>query len=560
MRNNNTQTTLSTIIIIYFVCFIGILIFNLADTFIFKGNEIIGVFRFGMAWDRTLVIYLENILAIHTAAVIILYSVFFKPDLIKNTTEQFSALISSSIITFIILAIVYLLLTIIAVPVVKYSLQSKINLNDSALYFLETGKESYENEDYKTAFKFFELYLRIDNNNKEINLLRQNSEDKISITEAKITETIENKNAEEEPFILLNKARNFFNAGDYASAHYYANLILKFEPENTAAMILADEALELLYINKPVNTNVINYTYKEETFSFYELKVKGYTALQAENYIESFEIFSILSEAEPENNEIKRFLEESREGLKTIAFFYNEIEDINSLPSSKNIIFLNNNENTKEIILIGQLFNVGSDIYLKNIEIILLDDTGNIISSNFSEYGKITNNYINLNYIKENEEIYFDPEKMIQLNIDPGLLPDFSAGKNAIEKISLNDLFTVMDLYDEAGYNKHDIELAFLMKIVQPCLFLILSLLCISIGWSYRARYLSSPPVITYLIMPVTPFVNAIIISLIIYFHKIILGYLLVTAGFFIALIALIIMEFILFIISIITLSGQRIE
>ena len=149
---------------------------------------------------------------------------------------------------------------------------------------------------------------------------------------------------------------------------------------------------------------------------------------------------------------------------------------------------------------------------------------------------------------------------MILLSIDPNLLPNFSAGKNTIEKISLNDLFAVMDLYDSAGYNRHDIELAFLLKIVKTCLFMILSLLCISIGWAYRARYLGRPPLITYLIMPVTPFINAVLISLFIYFHRIMLGFLLVTAGFTVALFALVALEFVLFIISLLVLSGQRME
>jgi hypothetical protein len=558
MRRSNTQVTLSTIFFVYLACFLGIFIYNLIDIFLFKGNDIIEIFRLGIAWDKTLSLYLNHFLAIHTAAVVILYSVFFKPDMVKSAVEQFSKLVSSAVITFIVLAIIYLFLIIITVPSVNYSLQSKTNLNDSAVFFLKTANESYKNEDYKNAYKFYDLYLRIDNNNREVNTLRQEADDNISNEKPGTTEDIENTG--EEPFLLLNKARNFFNGNDFASAHYYANLVLELEPENTAARILADEAYELLYTYKPSDPNPDNYTYKEESYSFYELKVKGYSALQSENYIEAFEIFEILSQTVPSNTEIAVFLEESRAGLNSMAFFYDEIEEINSLPNSKNIIFINSGSSSKEIILIGQLFYVGTDVYFKNVEIIRLNEAGSVISSTFSEYGKITNNYINLNYIKEGEEITFDPAKIIMLNIDPVLLPNFSAGKNTIETISLNNLFSAMELYDNAGYNKKDIELAFLIKIVHPCLFLILSLLCISIGWAYRARYLDRPPLVTYLIMPVTPLVNAIIISLIIYFHKILLGYILATAGFAIALIALIIMEFVLFIISLLILSGQRME
>jgi tetratricopeptide (TPR) repeat protein len=565
MRSNNTQKVLSTLLIVYIVSFIGLLVYNLLDIHLYKNKEIIEIFRFGIALEKSLVLYLDYFLAIHTAAIIILYSVFYKPDVVKNTTEQFGSFISSSIITFIILSIIYLFLIIAFAPSVKYSLQGKININNTAVFFLDTANESFERENYESALKYYDLYLTIDGNNREINTLRQLADDKIfrretDSTSSEITETEEMEEDNIEPFVLLNKARNFFDSKDYASAHYYADLSLKLDPDNNAASILSDLALELLYSYKPVNPNPDSYIFREKTYSFHELKVMGYTALQTPNFIEAFQIFKILAESSPENLEIINFYQESMEGLKTITFFYNEIEEINALPSINNIIFINHNEDIREMILIGQMFHIGTQVYFKNIEIIRLNNSGNITASMFSEYGKFINNYINLNYIKENEEIIFDENKMIELYIDINLLPYFSIEKDTISTISLNNLFSVKDLYDEAGYSKKDVELAFLIKIIHPCLFLILSLLCISIGWSYRARYLGRPPVITFLIMPVTPFVNAIIISLIIYFHRILLGFILATAGFVIALLALIIIEFVLFIISLLILSGQRME
>ncbi len=567
MNKSNTQKVLYTLLVVYILSLVALFIFNLIDINLFKNDEIIEIFRIGIALDKALDFYLENFIAIHTAGIIILYSIFFKPEIMKTTVDRFSKLISSSIITFSVLSLIYLILIILIAPSVKSSLQGKINLNNTAVFFLNTAQENYEKENYEQAVKYFDLYLSIDNNNRDIHTIKQFTEEKIGkpvvvdntisedkeVTEVDIEETAES-------FALLNKAKDFFEQKDYASAHYYAKIVYDLNPGNNAAKILLEEALAQLYTFKPADSNPEYYLYKDEDYSLYELKVKGYSALQSENYIEAYLIFEILTEASPDNKEINDFFIKSREGLKTFSFFYSEIEEINTMPDINNIIFLNNHEDTKEIILIGHMYHIGPQIYFKNIDVIRLNNAGNIIFSIFSEYGKYINNFINLNYIKEDDQIVFDEDKMIELNININLLPYFSIEKNTINTINLNDLFSVRDLYDDAGYNKKNIELEFFIKIIHPCLFLILSLLSISIGWAYRARYLGRPPIITYIIMPIMPFVNAIIISLIIYFHKILIGYILVTSGFIITLISLIIIEFILFVIALIILSGQRME
>ena len=97
----------------------------------------------------------------------------------------------------------------------------------------------------------------------------------------------------------------------------------------------------------------------------------------------------------------------------------------------------------------------------------------------------------------------------------------------------------------------------FLMRILNPFLFLVVSLLAVSMGWANRARYLGRPPLLTYVMIPVLPFLVSNVIDLLVHAHRILLGFIFVTLSFTVALVLLIALQAVLLVISLLVLAGQ---
>ena len=95
-----------------------------------------------------------------------------------------------------------------------------------------------------------------------------------------------------------------------------------------------------------------------------------------------------------------------------------------------------------------------------------------------------------------------------------------------------------------------------LMRLAHPLLFLVLSLLAVSFGWTYRARYLGRPPLITYILIPLLPFLASLVTTLVVHAHRILLGFFLIALGFTSALALLIVMEGIFLTLSLVLLAG----
>jgi uncharacterized membrane protein len=95
------------------------------------------------------------------------------------------------------------------------------------------------------------------------------------------------------------------------------------------------------------------------------------------------------------------------------------------------------------------------------------------------------------------------------------------------------------------------------MRLVLPFSFVILSFFAISAGWTWRKRYISRPPVLALLLVPLIPFAIAVLTAIYHYFHRTIIGAVLLAADFTPTLIVVLLLQALLLLVSLALMAGQ---
>lgn len=351
---------------------------------------------------------------------------------------------------------------------------------------------------------------------------------------------------------------------DYFSAHYFAGLALRLESENKKAKFLQAEAQKMLN-SYPTRKS------DDKAADLFKTKLKGLSALEAEDYISAYYIFRELSLDFPEDTEVPEFLAESLKGLKEISFFKDEVdfkdeaENSPPLPGILNIIFINSDENgEREIIHIDKLVKKNKDIYFYGIEVFKFAEKLEYHLS--APYGKLIDNHINMKCLDREGQIIQplyksgtsgDMGAIIPLSVPAGYLSAFSLEEGRLDRLGLYELFELRKLYDRAGFTAIEVEMRLLIRVARPFLYLILAVLAVAMGWSYRTRYLGRPPLVTYILVPILPFAMVILTDFVLQAHKILLNFFLLSLSFTYAIVFLLLIELLFLVFSLLLLSGQ---
>jgi hypothetical protein len=268
------------------------------------------------------------------------------------------------------------------------------------------------------------------------------------------------------------------------------------------------------------------------------------------------------------------YLEKSKVKLKEESFFTEEAEKAVALPGKGGILFKNESaEGRVEIIAIERMVELSGDVFFKDIEAISFDSNGEINYHLHAPYGKLVNNHLNMNTMdrfqtgKSSPPYYWQggesdllPLHSIKFNPDRELLSRLSMDSQDLKGWDLMSLWQAREKIETFGLIAEKLDIILLLTLMKPFLFLILSLISVSLGWSLRARYLARPPIITLLFIPLFPLVVFFLVMMISYGHKLLLGFLLLSLGFWPALITLCIVESLLLMVSLLTLAAQKSE
>jgi len=538
----NVSTPFPVIVGIYLLCFVFIflwLFFSLDRT------EIIDAFFWSYIWASSFVQFINYFIAVHCSGMLIAFSLFARSNmrLQKRALPKF---MSTLILTLIVITCLYIFTHEILYPLVRSHAENLRSTSGLSNELYKQAAQKRASGDYKTALVYIDFSLAIDKNNpdkinEKLNIMNNLSPEELHVYEQlKTNDTQTTLFDAEDVQVLLQKAENaFFADKDYVSAYSYAESVLTLDSSNKRAMWISNIAWE------EISAGIVDPAIEKARYLISE-KRRGYDAYAREDFIQAYYIFKTLDKQYPHDPYIEFYLSSIIQKLPDISFFSDEAELILSLPamSENYFVFLNSkDESTREIISIDSMVRVENGIFFRNIEVCGFLKQGTILYHYIVPYGKLKNNYININGIHREDSSQqavpqylrgvppVDKLKGIKLNVDP---LDFAYYKITAADLQVMSIWQVVKtmgiLTDYANYQRV-LFLELLLKISLPILLLVFSLLCARIAITQSADYITNPPRILYLFLPIIPFIALFIVDMVIYLYKIITGFIYFSFG-----------------------------
>jgi hypothetical protein len=132
-----------------------------------------------------------------------------------------------------------------------------------------------------------------------------------------------------------------------------------------------------------------------------------------------------------------------------------------------------------------------------------------------------------------------------------------SLGRDALAVLGLAELWRMRGDLGSFGLSREALTVDMAMKMLMPCVFLILSIFSLSLGWAFRARYFGRLSLTAVILMPLVPLVLSVLSLLYVHAHRVIIGFTVLAFGFTAALVVLAALQVVLLVVALIMLAGQ---
>jgi len=489
-------------------------------------------------WGKTLLLFLDSFAALQATGALLSYSLFLglKPFF---EHKAFNRALRAIFIPLIVLVVVYLILQEAFAPPLKRYLAEAQTLGRFSDNLFADAKQKKKEGDIIGALLDLRLSLAVDPDNP------QKIEEKslilslLSDTDFKNYLTAINGLAtttKPDPEAMLELARQAFSKKDYEKAWTLSQQILALDSSNNEALRIATVAGE------QSRQRVASQTDNTRRY-LNERKRQGYAALTSANkrdVIEAYFLFLDLYHQFPFDDEVAKYLAQSRELLPSVSFFIEDAKRALGYQDlvKKNLVFFNRyTESEKELIVISSMVNIGKETFFKDIEVIRFFPDGQISMQFSAPLAKL------LAVKEQNEEDYylnfsgvdrFDPQKRTSvlpylgipdlnpfygfklngrsakagsLPFNPQRLDYFSLDRTSFKDLSIPELIELFYILAQHAKVWELIGLELLERICQPLLLLILTFICLNIGLTQKARYLSSYPKLIYLWVLIIPLI-----------------------------------------------------
>jgi hypothetical protein len=573
------QNPFSILFLFYLLAF-GVFFFY--SIFSFPGY--LAAFQWPFVWTNSFLLFMRYCIPLTVAAVAVSYSLMSAVETVRVRTgrEPFARLVNSHLTTFISLTVVYTILILGFYPLALRNMERLGTLTREARTYLATAETALAEDDSVAALRNFRRYLAIDENNRGImekvsDLQTEMIDDRPdlypevsqNLDSMRIKDLAEGKEAYE----LLELAESYYQREDYFSAHYYADLAYQVDPNRQDARRLAARARQMI-ASKDLSSSEV------EEKRLYERKREGYEYFTNEEYFKAYQVFRELQGMYPRDADVTSYLEKSEERLSRETFFLDEAEQIDSLPGSTELLFVNVREDDeREIVFIGKLAGIDSGVFCKDIEVLRYGAEG-LLYHYYAPYGRFQDGALNLHGVDSKPEARAAPRETVPqylsgasrlrgrslpyvLSITPALdrLPSLRGGRAtsaAAGSLGFFSLWQSRRHIGDYGYLESSIAAEILRRLLLPFSFLILCLLSVAVGWRFQARFSASPHWVLFLFMPLFPIVAIPLTGLYLYAQRILLSFVLLQLGFSVSLVVLLVLQGLILLLAMIILAGQR--
>jgi len=526
--------------------------------------------------------------AIAFSALVIPFGIATMEENYKSFSDIFFKRFFPSIVTVIVTAVIYGIIFFLLYPM---SVTYKENMRYSGeIYQLakKNAMECKETGEWFDASQFLRICDQIWYKSPELKELRDdiaiNLQEDLSIKGKEIAKaraelTADYRNLDITPLYAnqnpidaaqaITMSEKAYKERRYYDSHWLAVLGTRLAEKGSVqaanASRLASDAWNMITTLAP--------TAKEmRLYELYNLKVSGYQAMEAGEWILAFYIFQELLTYTPDDPDTKNFLAVSERKAKETAFFIDEMElslggilhgALFSLPSGDGRAVLRfNNLTTSEDVAYG----IGFEY---------MEFDANMIpkTSVKSRYAKLTPFTLNgkpqiliLTHAldRQNKDNSFKPEWLLGSSVTNGIFLDTSYEdlvlitqvRRGLHNLRINDLFAASKKLEEEGYINQIFQAEILNRLGSVLYFLPMSIFVLVIAWRYRAK--EKPRYLFILLLPILP----VVFNGLVFLYRSVINtlgiWLILTFGFTAALIMFIASVAVTLFISLISLSAQH--
>lgn len=536
--------------------------------------DLLASFTTGFAWGNALRLLLENAVAVQASAVVVAFSLRFgrKAAAGPGQGAPFSKFVGSTVLAFILLAAVYTVLSEGVLPGVRSRIAEMRHLTSLARQYGDLARESMKKDDGRAALEFWTQYLAIDKDDAAAVEGKLAAEDLAARQEnAREAAARDNgkapleKEAEPDAEALLRKARAYFDAEDWFSAHYYASRAYAADRTRMDAKRLADDAWRMV--------GDVKRTAKADAAAqeLYAAKKAAYGFLAGGQYVDAYYAYLEISRSHPADREVQDQLAQSRAGMASTVFYLDGADRAASMPATRGILFRNTEgDGAAEAVSIGRMAELPEATYLFDVEAVRYGADGAVAWHLKADRGMILGDGRRVllhgadrDRRREEKPVYLAGARpagerdYLDLHRSIEELRAQGAGRLDLSTLGLAALWTRRAEIVSSGARDEDVSLEIAMKAMGPFLFLVFSLFAVSLGWAYRSRYLGKPPLAVLLLVPLVPLTVSLAAMLYAYAHRILLGFAVLSLGLMGALGVLAAMELALLLAAIVLLAGQ---
>lgn len=239
--------------------------------------------------------------------------------------------------------------------------------------------------------------------------------------------------------------------------------------------------------------------------SYFFRKGKSLGDFQFQNYLEAYYGFQELHRENPQDAEVTKHWQLSRERLADQVLFLQDMEVLFAVPGSENLVFLNKNL-PQEVVRMGKLLNTSQGVFVKDFEFLRTDDRGNVLLHWTAPYGRWTAAGIDFRVWDREDP---RPRFPVVLLETPGdeFNPEGSVDPPRFQpRISVQDLELInatgprpqtlgtmeLQLHGRAiealGYNARLFQTEFVVRLASPFAFFVAFLFTFALAWRNRAH------------------------------------------------------------------------
>jgi hypothetical protein len=435
---------------------------------------------------------------------------------------------------------------------------------------MEQAKTAGAAGDYRTALDALDRYLSIDASNADAISTRLAYEPRAARQAAGAAKPLvvdtagsDAQNAE----ALMVRARAAADKNDWFSAHFFAQKAAALDPRRTDALALAAKAWDQIG-NVPVNADA-------KTAEQFAEKKAAYQKLVGGDALGAYYDMLALAVRYPKDADIATYLGEASAEVQKSSFFLDDAKRLQALPGTQNIIFFNpvpgDGPTMREAVSIGKMVELpAGDAYFFDIEAIRYDAAGVVLWHFSAPYGRRDGGTILMHCIDRNDpSVRFvptytpgsrPPSQPALLAITPtvGELQALSTSRESLAVMGLPELWGNHARLATFGVPEQALTVGIVMKIIMPFAFLVLSLLAVSLGWAFRARFVGRIPLPSLLLTPLIPIMCALFSLLYLHAHRILAGFAVLSFGLTTALVVVGALELVLLAVALVLLAGQR--